>query len=302
MKALIVINGYTDNGSLLKKAKRLVEALEAESIAADVKKATHLLVLSQGDKGCVLPEGEKYDFCLYLDKDAYLAKALSEEMPLFNSYRSLVLSDDKMKTLQAIRKTGIQAPKTISAPLCYVDNPDPKEVSFFLHHVEEVLSFPIVFKACHGSLGRQVLLLKNEKELFQCYQQNSHIPHLYEEYLSSHPGQDYRLFVIGEKVIAAMERKNDKDFRSNIALGGKGRDVTKTIADSYKDVAIRACKALDLLYAGIDIAIGKDGEPIFLEANGNAFFSEIEKVTGIDVASFVVKEVLGRLKDKRSQS
>ncbi len=302
MKALIVINGYSENRSLLRKVGRLIDALDVYAIDADVEKATRLLALSEGNTGKVLLEGRKYDFCLYLDKDAYLAKALSEAMPLFNSYRSLILSDDKMKTLQALKGTGIKAPKTISAPLCYVENPDPREVTFFLHQVENILSFPLVFKACHGSLGKQVALIKDRHELFSCYRQNRHIPHLYEEYLPYHPGHDYRLFVVGEKVVAAMERINEKDFRSNIALGGRGEDVTKTIPDAYKEVAIRASKELDLLYGGIDIAIGKDGEPIFLEANGNAFFDEIERVTKVDVASLVVNEVLERLKKPKKRT
>ena len=129
----------------------------------------------------------------------------------------------------------------------------------------------------------------------RCYYENCHLPHLYEAYLPFHPGRDYRLITIGERVVACMERVNERDFRSNIALGGKGFDVTDSLPDTYKEVALKAAKALLLDYAGIDIAIGKDGEPLFLEANGNAFFSEIEKVTGIDIASLLVDHVLRKL-------
>ena len=92
-----------------------------------------------------------------------------------------------------------------------------------------------------------------------------------------------------------MERINEADFRSNIALGGKGLDATNTIPESFKDMAIKASSALKLDYAGIDIAMDDDGSPMFLEANGNAFFTEIEKVTNINIAKEIVKMILKRL-------
>ena len=92
-----------------------------------------------------------------------------------------------------------------------------------------------------------------------------------------------------------MERINEADFRSNIALGGKGLDATNTIPESFKDMAIKASSVLKLDYAGIDIAMDDDGSPLFLEANGNAFFTEIEKVTNINIAKEIVKMILKRL-------
>ena len=294
MHALIVINGYTHNASLLKKASRLKEALFSKGVSSDILLSTSLLAISTGDENRVsLPA--RYDFCFYLDKDSYLCRALSLLMPVFNSYESLLLSDDKMLTLQALQGTGIKAPETIAAPLCYVDRPDRKAAEAFLDGVERRLSYPLVFKACHGSLGRQVRRIEDRKDLESCYYENCHLPHLYEAYLPFHPGRDYRLITIGERAVACMERVNERDFRSNIALGGKGFDVTDSLPDTYKEVALKAAKALLLDYAGIDIAIGKDGEPLFLEANGNAFFSEIEKVTGIDIASLLVDHVLRKL-------
>lgn len=295
MRALIVINGYSRNGNLLEKADRLQESLRERDIPADIVKASDLLSFSDG-LSCGVMNVEDYSFALYLDKDSYLAKALSFSMPIFNSYLSLVLSDDKMLTLQALQGQGIPAPLTLSAPLCYVENPDTETISSFLDNVEKTLSYPLVFKACHGSLGKQVLLIRDRKELEEVYLKNIRIPHLYEKYLPYHPGEDYRLIVIGDKVVAAMLRRNDKDFRSNIALGGVGYDVTKTIGEGFKKMAIRATKALSLDYAGIDLAIGKDGKPVFLEANGNAFFHEIEKVSHVDIASLLVDHILSKIR------
>lgn len=290
-KALIVINGFSKNRNLIEKAGRLQEALSERNIKSDIVLATKLLAMTNGIANNVTIS-EDYAFCLYLDKDSYLCHALSFLMPVYNSYESLVLSDDKMLTLQALQGQGIVAPLTISAPLCYVDNPEKEHIEEFLGGVEKRLSYPLVFKECHGSLGRQVRLIHDHEELVQCYMEHCQMPHLYEKYVPYHPGEDYRLIVIGDRVVASMLRKNEKDFRSNIALGGKGYDATASIPKSFKDVAVASAKALQLDYAGIDLAIGMDGEPVFLEANGNAFFSEIERVSHVDIASLLVEYIL----------
>ena len=134
MHALIVINGYTHNASLLKKASRLKEALFSKGVSSDILLSTSLLAISTGDENRVSLSA-RYDFCFYLDKDSYLCRALSLLMPVFNSYESLLLSDDKMLTLQALQGTGIKAPETIAAPLCYVDRPDGKAAEAFLDGV-----------------------------------------------------------------------------------------------------------------------------------------------------------------------
>ena len=91
-----------------------------------------------------------------------------------------------------------------------------------------------------------------------------------------------------------MNRVNSDEFRSNIALGGKGYDTTGKLPTSFEEIAIKTAKLLKLDYAGIDI-IERDGKPLVLEANGNAFFSEIEKVTKVNVAKALVTYVLTKL-------
>ena len=292
MKSLIVINSFSVTDSCLKKAVRLREELSYFGIFADITKAVDLPVIT--DASNIYLNVSDYQFCFYLDKDAYLAKAISAKIPMFNSYESLLLSDDKMQTLLALEGGNISSPKTISAPLCYSDIADEREVAQFLLHVQRALGFPLIFKECHGSLGKQVKLIHDEKELKDTYLIYKKIPHLYEEYVFKKPAEDYRLIVVGDSVIASMKRINMNEFRSNIALGGRGYDVTGQLADSFIRTAIETAQLLKLDYAGIDI-IEKDGKPLVLEANGNAFFNEIEKVTKVNVAKALVTHVLQKL-------
>lgn len=294
MTGLILLNGYSDNPNIRYKIRRLKEEFLPFGATLDVKTALEMPVLTSGEKN-LTPYLEDYSFCIDMDKDRYLAKAISEKMPLINSYKSMMLSDDKMLTLLALSKSGVKAPLTIAAPLCYTSKPDPKKVEEFLNQVEKRLSYPLVYKECHGSLGMQVALIHNRKELEARYLSNIQIPHFYERFLQKNAGHDYRVIVIDGKVLAAMERINEKDFRSNIALGGKGKDVTNTLPDAFKDMALKATKALELDYAGIDIGIDDDGSPCFYEANGNAFFTEIEEVTNINIAKPFAEMVMKKI-------
>jgi gamma-F420-2:alpha-L-glutamate ligase len=295
-KCLLVTNGFSRNPNNQYKIKRLTEEFHERGFVAETKDAIELLPYSDGNDTYL--DLAEYAFAIDLDKDMYLARILSQKLPLFNSYESMMLSDDKMMSILCLRKSGIVAPITIPAPLCYAAKPDLDDVSRFLDKVENALSYPLVFKECHGSLGRQVLLIHDRKELEDVERKYSATQHLYEQFLSRHQGHDYRIIVIDGKVIACMERVNKDDFRSNIALGGKGYDVTSTLDDSFKEVALKATKALGLLYAGIDVGISDDDKPMFIEANGNAFFTEIEEVTHINIASILVDAILNKIKMK----
>jgi glutathione synthase/RimK-type ligase-like ATP-grasp enzyme len=98
--------------------------------------------------------------------------------------------------------------------------------------------------------------------------------------------------VIGGKVVASMERVNEKDFRSNVEQGGIGKkiELDKTVTEIAQTVA----KTLNADYLGIDILF--DGEEYYLcEANSNAFFKGITNATGIDVAEFYAKHILEKI-------
>ena len=291
-KALIVINSFSTNENVIYKARRLKDELEKRNISCDIKKACEIPVVSTGDKVSFPFKEEEYSFCIYLDKDKYLSKALSSCMHLYNSYQSLLLSDDKMSSILELKDTSFSSPLTISSPLCYMDEVDEEKYSSFLLYVEKELNYPLILKLCYGSLGKQVFLIKNRKELFALYREFKKVPLLFEEYICKPIADDYRLIVIGDEVVASMERINENDFRSNISLGGKGFDVTDTIDDKYKVAAVNIAKKLHLDYAGIDLTCDKDSNPLFLEANGNAFFTEIEKVTKVNVASKLIDYIL----------
>ena len=69
-----------------------------------------------------------------------------------------------------------------------------------------------------------------------------------------------RVIVIGGKAIAAMERRNDKDFRSNVAQGGEGVKINLT--EKFKKIAEKCARVLRLDYCGVDLLYGENEEKV----------------------------------------
>lgn len=293
MNGLIVKNSFTLSSNTEEKINRLQECFQKKGVATDVYTLVDNPIIYQ-DGSYNLDFLEPYSFCVFLDKDRYLSAAIESRIPLFNSARSIELCDDKMLTYIALKNQGICTPITLASPLNFLNEPSIHKALPFLLRVEEILSYPLIIKEAYGSLGRQVYLIHDRNELIAYYIKLHGKPHIYQKFINYKPGTDYRIITIGGKAIASMRRSNPNEFRANIALGGKGENVT--LKKSFYQMAEKVSLILGLDYAGVDIFEGEDGEPILNEVNSNAFFHEIERVSGIDVTLKLVEHILSKLK------
>ena len=291
-KGLAIVNGYGLWPGIENFLSRMKEEFGKLGIQLDKAKTTDVLSFIQAN-GDIHSSSDEYDFILFLDKDLYLSEMLQKQgYKLFNSAECIRLCDDKMLTYITLAKHGIPMPKTISVPLNYFGGNNEE----FLHNVEKELQYPFIGKTCFGSMGNGVYLLRNHEEAIRFLNENSQVPTLLQEQIQSSYGIDYRLIVIGGKCVAAMERHNDSDFRSNIAQGGYGKAVTPK--GSFIQLAEKAASIMGCDYCGVDLLVGADGEPVLCEVNSNAFIAGIEKVTGINVAEAYAKHILSELNGK----
>ena len=282
---LIVVNGYGLADGIIHQVKRLTEEFEKQNCKVTVRKNNELLAyIKDGNIVSNLPH---FDYVLYLDKDRYVAEMLERcGHRLFNASKAIVLCDDKMLTHITLSNAGIKMPTTISSTLCYRDNGNRN----YLKDVEKTLGFPLIVKENYGSLGRQVYLVENSAELKEIEDKLIHIPHIFQKFIASSKGKDYRVIVIGHKVVAYMKRENKNSYLSNLATGGSASVVE--LPQSFLDVAVKASEILGLDYCGVDILEGEHGEPIVSEVNSNAFYEGIEKTTKINVAKAYVDYIL----------
>ena len=162
-------------------------------------------------------------------------------------------------------------------------------------YLDKVLSYlgeKIVVKEDKGSFGMQVYLAKGKEELKKILQSLGNKNFLMEEFVESSKGRDLRVNVVGSKVIGAMERSNDKDFRSNITLGGKAKYVK--CDDEACEMALKACEIVGTDFAGVDLLYGEEGY-LFSEINSNVNYLSFNKASGLNMGRSILEYIGGKL-------
>lgn len=290
MKGIILLNAYSDIPPARRQSLRLKE--EFARLGTNVEIARNNRFFARINSGGEIDSrlGD-FSFCVYLDKDKYVSYMLEMAgVKLFNGARAIELCDDKMTTQIALAGAGIPMPKTLPGLLCYDQN--AKTDLDAMRVAEKELGYPLIVKSSFGSMGAGVYKADNFGELVAAAENLKTTPHLFQQYVAESAGKDIRVIVIGGKAVAAMERRSDKDFRSNIAAGGRG--VKIDLPEEARRLAERAAALLGLDYCGADILFGKD-KFYLCEVNSNAFFEGIEGVTGINVGRLYAEHILSRL-------
>ncbi len=296
MKGIIIVNPYRIPIQSVSQAERLKEEFNKLGVTINVVTDGYALV-KNNDKGSLSCAFNGIDFIIFLDKDKYLSALLSKSgVPVFNTHKAIRDCDDKGETVIALSGKGINMPKTLFAPVCY--NQNALLEGDFIKTVIDELGLPVVVKESYGSMGKGVYKADTKEELKNLYNDLKTKPHIYQKYLGLRAGYDVRVIVIGGKCFCAMERVNPNDFRSNIALGGTGNyiDIDSPNFAEYKKVAEKTAEILGLDYCGVDLIIDDDGTPAICEVNSNAFFGEMERVSGKNVAKSYAQHILGKVK------
>src|SRR2546425_802712 len=106
-----------------------------------------------------------------------------------------------------------------------------------------------------------------------------------------HEGCDVRAFVVGDRVVGAIERRA-AGWRTNIARGGQARAITPS--GPWAELALRAVRAVGADYAGVDLLPAPDGTVYVVEVNGIPGWRGLQQATSSDVAAAIVEHCLAR--------
>jgi len=202
-----------------------------------------------------------------------------EMIGVYTPVRSIAItrSRDKLRTLQLLSKAGVVIPKTIFSR-------ETDAVDDLLSHLE----VPVIIKLATGTQGNGVVLAetyKAAKSVIQAFYVND-TSFLIQEFIKESAGTDIRAFVVGNQVVASMQRQSlDDDFRSNIHQGGAGTAIKLT--DDERKTALRAAKAMGLTVCGVDMMRSSRG-PLVLEVNSSPGLEGIETVTSRNVAGKII--------------
>ncbi len=225
----------------------------------------------------------EFEKCVYFDKDVITGLRLELlGVRLYNNIGSIELCDDKRRTTELLRHDLI-VPDTVTSPLLFSE--DPVFQKKFAEQTGERLGFPLVAKLAFGSLGQQVQFISSPEELLSCCERWKGKPSLFQKYVGTCPGKDVRIYVVGGRAVAAMERYNPNDFRSNVGVGGHGRKIDPP--EGFWQAAEDACRLLGLDFGGVDLLYGPDNEPVLCEVNSNGLFKELNAVCNISVETLI---------------
>jgi len=218
-------------------------------------------------------------------------------VPVMNPPRAIERSVDKFYTDARLREAGLPTPDTL---VCQrIDDAMP-----FIREMLEATPSDggqpaIVIKPIFGSMGHGIVRVTDPDVAFRVLQSLDQIRAVfYIQRAVDSGGCDVRVFVVGGRVLGAIERRADGgDWRTNVSRGGSASAFE--LPPAWAALALRAVAAIGADYAGVDLLPTKDGRVFVLEVNGIPGWQGLQRATGIDVAGTVVDHLLDRVRRSR---
>ncbi len=288
MKIAILSNGNKNYSTM-----RLVEEAEARGHEVDVIKYKNCYVSIEQSNNAVYYKGKplgRYDAIIpriasYMTKYGTTIVRQLEMQGEYVLSKSIAITRarNKLRSMQLLAKYNIDIPKTVVSR-------NTTDIDELLDQLGEM---PVIIKLASGTHGNGVVLAETKKAAKSTLQafyltNDDGVNILLQEFVKESAGTDIRAFVVGNKVVASMQRQSlDDDFRSNLHKGGLGTPIKLTPEE--EKVAIKAAKVMGLSVAGVDIMRSSRG-PLVLEVNASPGFG-IEKVTGRNVAGKIIEYV-----------
>ena len=220
--------------------------------------------------------GTLEEVVFYLD----VLHALHElKILVYNSARAIERSVDKGMTSFLLDQAGIHTPPT------WVGNDVHQAYSFIRR--ELTMGNKVVAKPLFGSQGKDLQLICKPEDItnFKVYNKIYYLQRFIQT--GDESAFDWRIFVIGDRVIASMRREG-MDWISNVANGGKCYPAV--INDQFVEMAKDAVQAVDMHYAGVDVMQDLDGKLWVTEVNSIPAWKGLESVNNLVVADRLAED------------
>lgn len=198
---------------------------------------------------------------------------------VINSASAIERGVDKYYTLTLIKNQGLPIPKTI-----VTERFDDAMTAF------DKLGGDVIVKPLFGSEGRGMVRVSDREtayRVFRALELGRYVYYL-QEYMP-HGVEDIRVFVIGDKAVAAMVRRGTT-WKSNMSYGAQAEPLR--IDNVLGEMSVCAVKALGAEYAGVDILPLEGGGYSLIEVNTIPGWKGLKKATGYDVATALADYVL----------
>ena len=205
-------------------------------------------------------------------------------VPVMNSPKAIERSVDKFYTSALLQEAGLPTPETV------VCEGTAEAMA------AAVAMGDVIIKPIFGSMGHGMVRVSDPDIAFRVVRSLEQLRVVfYIQRAVDHGGRDVRAFVIGGRVLGAIERRAPEgQWRTNVSLGGSARPFD--LPPPWEQLALRAAAAIGADYAGVDLLPSRDGTVFVLEVNGIPGWQGLKQATGIDVAGAVVEHLANRVR------
>jgi RimK family alpha-L-glutamate ligase len=208
-------------------------------------------------------------------------------VPIFNPPRAIERTVDKFWTSSLLEEEGLPTPRTVAA-------------ESFQDALEAYrqLGGNVVVKPLFGSGGRGIFRLTDEEMAYRSFRtMEMHRWIYYLQEFIPRGLHDIRAFVVGGRIIACCKRSGI-DWRRNVARGSMVRPFK--LSSAQEDIVLRACRALEVEYAGVDLIEDVEGKIWVLEANSIPGWMGLQEGASVDIAGEIAAHVIARARGSRS--
>ena len=228
----------------------------------------------------MIPNGSLEQIIYRMDALHWIEK---RGVPVMNSPRAIERSVDKFYTTALLQEAGLPTPETV---VC----------EGTADAMTAVLAMgDVIVKPIFGSMGHGMVRVSDPDVAFRVVRSLEQTRAVfYVQRAVDHDGRDVRVFVVGGRVVGAIERRAaDGDWRTNVSRGGSARPFE--LPPAWEQLALRAAAAVAADYAGVDLLPSRGGTVFVLEVNGIPGWEGLQRATGVDVAAAIVEQLEARV-------
>jgi RimK family alpha-L-glutamate ligase len=222
----------------------------------------------------IIPNGSLEQIIYRVDALHWLESA---GISVVNPPHAIERTVDKFYTSALLERAGLATPQTI---VC--------------ERVEDAAAAfrsmgDVIVKPLFGSMGLGMVRVSDEETAWRVFRALEAIRAVfYLQRAIPHEGRDIRAFVIGDRVVAAIERRSP-GWRTNVSRGGVATAIT--LSPELEEMALRAARAVGADYAGVDLLPAQDGTVYVLEVNGIPGWRGLQDATSFDVAGALIDHI-----------
>jgi ribosomal protein S6--L-glutamate ligase len=281
LRRALTERGHT---SCLRSYEGLVASLRGDNTASVLSCDTAAVFDADAVLARIIPDGS-------LEQIIYRMNALhwieTRGVRVMNSPAAIERCIDKFYTTALLQEAGLPIPDTV---VCE----GAADAMSAVRMMGDVIIKPIF-----GSSGRGMVRVSDPDVALRVVRSLAQVRSVfYVQRAMDHDGRDFRVFIVGGRVLGAVERRApDREWRTNVSRGGVARPFE--LPPLWERLALSAAAVVGTDYAGVDLLASRDGTVFVLEVNSVPGWRALQRATGIDVAGAIVDHLVCRVEGTR---